>query len=215
MFSCSHLVAGRDARRPDRLWAGMKKFSSKDEPLDALLKQAEHYAGHMMRGSAGTVPPTIMALSEDGFIMHVPQKFGSEAEKDRFAKVGRLLAVGYRAEAIAIISESWIVAPKRRGMPLDLSVAPSKSPDREEVVAIMAEGKERVAQRFLFIQRDSFGKFLGFGTSLLPDISQVEGRFAQIMPPKEPTNENAATARALLQAMGIALERHGPDPRWN
>ena len=107
------------------------------------------------------------------------------------------------------------MVPQRRGMPVDLSVPPSHSPDREEVVAIMAEGRERAAQRFLFIQRDSFGKFLGFGTSLLPQVDQVEGRFAGLMPPKAPTDEMASTARNLLKTMGISVERHGPDPRWN
>jgi hypothetical protein len=193
----------------------MRKLPSKDEPLATLLKQAEHYANFMMRGPAGTVPATLMALTPEGFVMHVPQKFGNEAEKDRFAKIGRLLALGYRADAIAIISESWIVVPKRRGMPLDMSVPPSQSPDREEVVAIMAEGNHRASQRLLFIQRDSFGSFSGFGASLLPEVDHVEGRFAGLMPPKAPTDEMTATARNLLKTMGISVERHGADHQWN
>jgi hypothetical protein len=79
----------------------------------------------------------------------------------------------------------------------------------------MAECHGRSAQRFLFIQRDSFGKFIGFGTSLLPPNNEVQGRFAGLMPPKEPTDEMAMVARNLLRSMGIAVEKAGFDPRWN
>ena len=84
-----------------------------------------------------------------------------------------------------------------------------------KVVAIMAESREGRAQRFLFIQRDSAGRFTGFGTSLLPQIQEIEGRFAGLLPPSEPTDEMAMAARNLLQAMGVAIERAGNDPKWN
>jgi hypothetical protein len=157
-----------------------------------------------------------MALTAEGFLMHIPAKMGTESDKDNFAKVVRLIAVGYKASAVAIIMESWIVVPKRRGQQLDMTVRPSESPDREEVVSIVAESSEGYATRFLFIQRDSFGKFCGFGTSLLPDLREgIEGRFANLMPPREPTEEIAAAARNLLQVMGVSIERTGFDPKWN
>ena len=183
--------------------------------LENLLQQAEHYSEYMITGSSGSVPPTLMALTADGFIMHIPQRFNSPNAKDLFAKTIRLMAVGYKASSVAMISESWIVTKKSRDRELDLTVPPSDSPDREEVVSIMAESREVRAQRFLFIQRDSLGKFTDFGTSLLPQIQEVEGRFAGLLPPKEPTDEMAIAAKNLLQAMGIAIENVGPDPRWN
>ena len=183
--------------------------------LENLLQQAEHYSEYMMTGKSASVPPTLMALTPEGFILHIPSKFETDDHKELFSKTIRLMAVGYRASAVAMISESWIVTQKRRGQPPDLSVPPSQSPDREEVVAIMAESREGHAQRFLFIQRDSFGKFTGFGTSLLPQIQEVQGRFAGLLSPKEPTDEMALAARNLLQAMGIAVENAGFDPRWN
>jgi hypothetical protein len=51
--------------------------------------------------------------------------------------------------------------------------------------------------------------------SLLPQIQELEGRFAGLLPPKEPTEEMALAARNLLQAMGVTIEQVGPDPRWN
>jgi hypothetical protein len=83
------------------------------------------------------------------------------------------------------------------------------------MVSIMAESREGCRQRFLFIQRDSFGKFTGFWTSLLPQIQDVEGRFACLLPPREPTDEMALAAKNLLEAMGISVESAGFDPRWS
>jgi hypothetical protein len=183
--------------------------------LENLLQQAEHYSEYMMTGASASVPPTLMALTPEGFILHIPSNFRSEQDKELFSKTIRLMAVGYKASAVAMISESWIVTQKRRGQAPDLSVPPSQSPDREEVVAIMAESREGGAQRFLFIQRDSFGKFTGFGTSLLPQIQEVQGRYAGLMPPSEPSDEMAFAAKNLLQAMGVSLEKVGFDPKWN
>ena len=192
-----------------------KKPPKSLKSLEDLLQQAEHYSEYMMTGSSASVPPTLMALTPEGFIMHIPSKFRTDDDKELFSKTIRLMAVGYKASAVAMISESWIVTKKRRDQELDLSVPPSESPDREEVVSIMAESREARAQRFLFIQRDSLGKFTGFGTSLLPQVQEIEGRFAGLLPPREPTDEMAMAAKNLLQAMGIAIENAGPDPRWN
>ncbi len=201
--------------RGDKIKSVRKQPPNQLKTLENLLQQAEHYSEYMMTGKSASVPPTLMALTPEGFILHIPSKFETDDHKELFSKTIRLMAVGYRASAVAMISESWIVTQKRRGQPPDLSVPPSQSPDREEVVAIMAESREGHAQRFLFIQRDSFGKFTGFGTSLLPQIQEVQGRFAGLLPPKEPTDEMALAARNLLQAMGIAVENAGFDPRWN
>ena len=191
------------------------KGTGRSDDLEAILKQAEHYAKYMMRGSSGSVPATLMVSTPEGFMLHLPTKFANVEDKDNLAKTGRLLTVGFKASAIAMISEAWITVPKGRGQSPDLKTPPSESPDREEVVVIMGECRGRAAQKFLFIQRDSFGKFIGFGTSLLPEIAEVQGRFAGLMPPSEPTDEVSMAARNLLQAMGIAVEKAGFDPRWN
>jgi hypothetical protein len=68
----------------------------------------------MMTGSAASVPATLMALTPEGFIMHIPNRFKNEMHKEYFAKTIRLMAVGYKATAVAMISESWIVTKKSR-----------------------------------------------------------------------------------------------------
>jgi hypothetical protein len=181
--------------------------------LEALIAQARQYATHMMK-TTGSVPPSLMAITPDGVMLFVPSGMGNDQAKDKFANAGRLVAIGYRATAVAMILESWATFAKRPGQLLT-DVPPSQSPDREEVVVIMGETRETRAQQFLFIQRNSAGKFTGFGTSLVPQFNQMEGRFAQMLPPKVPTRQNAVMARTLLAAMGVKVANHGHTPGWN
>lgn len=192
-----------------------KKRHSREskEALEALLAQGRHYAEHMM-GSHGSVPPTLMALTEEGFMMFVPNSIANEKAKDQFANAGRLLAVGYKATAVAMILESWATFATRPGQVLP-QTPPSQSPNREEVVVIMGETRDSRGQQFLFIQRNSAGNFTGFGTSLLPQFDDLQGRFAQMMPPKEPGEKDALMARTLLGAMGIQVRNEGFNPMWN
>ncbi len=94
-------------------------------------------------------------------------------------------------------------------------VPPPQSPDREEVVVVMAESREVCRQRFLLFQRDASGRFVGFGASPLPEFDNKQGRFAQLIPLKVPSEQNAAMARTVLQVMGVELIDRGPNPMWN
>ncbi len=86
-----------------------------------------------------------------------------------------------------------MLAPKN-DKPLDLSVAPSQSPDRQEVLVIIGETREGHLHRSLPILRARNGKFAGFGeaTEIRPD--SVEGRFAQFLPEMTPTEEDRKLA---------------------
>ena len=183
------------------------------EDLETLIDQSRHYAKHMLQ-TTGSVPPTLMALTPEGLMMFVPSELEDTDAKDKFANTGRLLAVGYKASAVVMILESWATFPKRPGLPLPEG-PPSQSPDRKEVVVLMGETRDTRAQQFLFIQRNSSKNFTGFGTSLLPQFDQLEGRFAQMMPPKVPNDNDALMARTLLTAMGVNMTNHGANPMWN
>jgi len=54
--------------------------------LENLLQQAEHYSEYMMTNSSASVPATLMALTPEGFIMHIPNCFKNETDKEHFAK---------------------------------------------------------------------------------------------------------------------------------
>ncbi len=190
-----------------------KKNPDAQEVLKQLVSEAKRYATHMME-TAGSVPPTLLALTPEGFLLFSPKALKDEHGKDQFANAGRLLAIGYKALGVAMILESWATFAKRPGLPLP-NIPPSQSPDREEVVMIVAETRDAQEHQILIIQRNSSGKFTGFGTSLLPQSDKIEGRFAQMMPPNEPSEENAKTARQLLQTMGVVMDEQGGNPLWN
>jgi len=190
-----------------------KNPESQADDLKTLLHHATGYARHMME-TTGSVPPTLMADTPEGVILFVPKSMADDDAKDKFANAGRLLAVGHKATAVAMVLESWATFANRPGQPV-ANVPPSQSPDREEVVVVMAEAHCARAQQFLFIQRDGQGKFTGFGTSLLPQFDQMEGRFARMMPGKKPTENEAQMARTLLKTMGMAVQTPGNNTLWN
>jgi len=82
--------------------------------LDALAYQAQDYALHMMR-TTGSVPPTVIADTKEGFIFCLPSGMPDEAAKDRFADVARLLAVAHDARAIVMVVEAWVRLAKPGG----------------------------------------------------------------------------------------------------
>lgn len=167
-----------------------------------------------MMATSGSVPPSLMALTPTGFMMYVPDNLSNEAAKDKFANTARLIATGYNADAVAMILESWVTFAQRPGQQV-ADTPPSQSPDREEVVVVMAETRHTSKHRFLFIQRNSVGQFTGFGTRLVPDFDDTQGRFAQLIPPNVPSENDSAMARSLLKVMGVALADRGQNPIWN
>lgn len=68
------------------------------------------------------------------------------------------------------------------------------------------------------IIRTDTGGFFGFSEHDRPKLDNFEGRFAQLLPPKQPAGEARELARALLAAIGITEERlrgvafRGPGP---
>lgn len=183
------------------------------DDLNRLLQHGAGYARHMMK-TTGSVPPTLMADTPEGMMLFIPKTMGNENDKDAFANAGRLLAIGHKATSVMLILEAWMTLAKHPGEAVP-NVPPSQSPDRKEVVVLMAEARGVRAQQFLFIERDWQQRFTGFGTSLVPQFDKIEGRFARMMPPKEPSNKDARLARLALRAMGVAVETLGSNPIWN
>ena len=74
----------------DKVETVRKQPPKRLETLENLLQQAEHYSEYMMTGRSASVPPTLMALTPEGFIMHIPNRFKNETDKEHFAKTIRL-----------------------------------------------------------------------------------------------------------------------------
>lgn len=167
----------------------------------------------MMRTS-GSVPPTVIADTDEGFVFCMPSELADEASKDRFAEIAKLFAVAYQVQAFVMIAEAWARLPDARGH-LDTETPPSQSPDRKEVVVLMLEDHSRNATVMLPIVRDAVGAFTSFGDPGPMQFGESVGRFSGLMPRNKPSLCEAAQAKATLMALGMNIVNRGFDPTLN
>lgn len=193
----------------------MKRNHRTSEPgsIEALARQATDYALHMMR-TAGSVPPTVIADTESGYVFCMPTALTDEATKDHFAEVARLFAIAHSARALVLIAEAWATLPDASGH-LDTETPPSMSPNRQEIVALMLEDRSQNATSLVPIVRGRNGTFQEFGTSAPITFGQSAGRFAGLMPQQKPSNREVAQARLALAALGLDIVNRGFDPTLN
>ncbi len=168
---------------------------------------------HMMR-TTGSVPPTVIADTDEGYVFCMPSAFTDDATKDRFAEVTRLFAVAQNARALVMIAEAWARLPDANGH-LDTDTPPSQAPDRKEVVVLMLEDHSSKATSMLPIVRDVAGNFTEFGDPGPLLIGDPVGRFAGLMPQNKPSVREAAKAQATLLALGMNIVNRGFDPMMN
>jgi len=174
---------------------------AKLETLDDLLAQAAHYAEYCMR-SSGRLPPTLFLIGADGPLIFMPQNLANDAAKDDFATTARLICIAHAATACVMALEAWakFAVP---GEKLDLTERPSEAFDRREFVILMGEDRAGQKRNFLPIIRSGNGKFFGFGDPENPASDTMEGRFAQILPPKTPDDQIRQIAQAMLKVKGV------------
>jgi hypothetical protein len=183
------------------------------ECLGALAAQAKDYALHMMR-TTGSVPPTVIADTGEGYVFCMPTALADEAAKDRFAEVTRLFAIAQHARALVMIVEAWANLPDANGH-LDTDTRPSQSPDRKEMVVMMLEDHSLNATSMLPILRDQGGRFTEFGDPGPLLFGESVGRFSGLMPRNKPSVREAAKARAVLLGLGMSIVNRGFDPNMN
>jgi hypothetical protein len=171
------------------------------EALEELMNEAQLIATTLMR-KIGEMSATLFIHGSEGKTIFRPKSMNSEAAKDQFVEESRIMCIAHGADAVVYCSEAWMLTPKT-DKPLDLSVAPSKSPDRQEVLIFIGESREGHIHKSLPIVRAEGGKFAGFGeaTEIRPD--SVRGRFAQFLPEMMPTEEDRKIAMLYLAAKGI------------
>jgi hypothetical protein len=181
--------------------------------LETLAAQAKDYALHMMR-TTGSVPPTVIADTADGYVFCMPTALTDTDAKDRFAEVAKLFAVAYRAQAMVMILESWVRLPDASGH-LDPSIRPSEAKDRREMVALLLEDQASSATRLIPINRDQEGEFAGLGDDDPMNFDEAEGRFAKLMPRHKPSSQDVDRAKHKLFVLGMTVENRGFDPTMN
>jgi hypothetical protein len=172
--------------------------------LDSLLARAEDLALFSMR-ARGKVLPTLLAVGAGGPICFIPSSLKDERAKDNFANIARLVCVAHAATVAVLVVEAWMKTASPDGT-LDLTVPPSESLHRREVVMLTGESHAGCRQKILPIVRTGAGKFFGFGEFTTPPETTFTGRFAQILPPKVPTAAEQKEAATLLAVLGVTAE---------
>jgi hypothetical protein len=181
------------------------------ETLDDLLAQAEHYAEFCMRNS-GKMAPTLFMIGADGPLMFVPASLVDADEKDAFANTARLVCIAHAATVSVMALEAWMKTATP-GEKMDMTEPPSEAFDRQEVIVLMGESHGGQKQKFLPIIRSGNGKFFNLGETTVPGMDKMEGRFAQILPPKLATAEHRALAHAMLKVKGVNITKPGATVR--
>jgi hypothetical protein len=167
----------------------------------------------MMR-TTGSVPPTVIADTDEGYVFCMPTELTDDAAKDRFAEVTRLFAVAQNACALVMVVEAWARLPDASGH-LDTETPPSQAPDRKEVVVLMLEDHFRNATLMLPILRDEAGAFTNFDDPGPMQFGESVGRFSGLMPRNKPSLREASHAKATLLGLGMTIVNRGFDPTMN
>jgi hypothetical protein len=177
------------------------------ESLDDLLAQAAHYAGFCMRNS-GKMSPTLFLIGADGPLMFVPASLADANEKDAFANTARLVCIAYAATACVMALEAWMKTATP-GEKMDMTEPPSEAFDRQEVIVLMGESRDGQKQKFLPIIRHDNGNFFNLGETTVPGMDRMEGRFAQILPPKVADDQMRLLAKTMLKVTGVNVAKLG------
>ena len=186
---------------------------NKLETLNDLLAQAEHYANFSMR-NIGRLPPTLFLIGADGPMIFMPESLPDDGAKDDFAANAQLMCVAHAATSVVMAMEAW-ARFAQPGEKFDETERPSEAFDRRELIVLVGESHTGHKQRFLPIIRSGNGRFFGLGDSEIPDVDEMQGRFAQLLPSKAPDAALRDLARMMLKAKGVGPARKGgmPQPR--
>jgi hypothetical protein len=105
--------------------------------------------------------------------------------------------------------EGWVKTGKF-GETMDMTEPPSEAFDRQECVVLMGESMtESQKQQILPIIRSGNHKFFGFGESICSKLTQMEGRFSQLLATKVPDENIRALAIAMLKIRGAKQPKGG------
>ena len=86
---------------------------------------------------------------------------------------------------------------------------PSEAFDQREVVVLMGESRNGQKQKFLPIIRSGNGKFFNLGETTVSGMDKIEGRFAQILPPKLADAQMRLLAKTMLEVKGVNIAKPG------
>ena len=164
-----------------------------------------------MRNS-GKMSPTLFLIGADEPLMFIPASLVDAAEKDAFANTARLVCIAHAAMVSVMALEAWMKTATP-GEKMDMTEPPSEAFDRQEVIVLMGESHSSQKQKFLPIIRSGNGKFFNLGETTVPGMDKMEGRFAQILPPKLADDQMRLLAKTMLKVKGVNLTKPGTTVR--
>lgn len=161
-----------------------------------LESLALHLATKHMQDS-GSIPPTVLIATPTGIYEFRSQALANVAAKEKMVQTVRLLAVANRAVAVTVLLECWARLASTPGGTLG---------DRQEAVMIATECRTEPRVELLRIERHPNGRFREFSKIETPGLTNVAGRFAGLLPPKEPSDQEVQQAKVLLGMSGIQAD---------
>jgi hypothetical protein len=164
---------------------------------------------------SGELAPMAILHCPGNVVNVIAMDLSSDAAKQRSMKLVRLMAVAYRAEAVAMLCEMWMraMAPYDGESEADYearvnAVRPREAEDRREVVMANLYHRNDVGAVVELSQtREIIRGWDGKPTGLAPadevELLFSEGDMTQVMPPEVPSPEQVRYARQLLDRSGL------------
>jgi hypothetical protein len=144
------------------------------------LREAFKYAKDRMK--KGELPATFLAYTDSGerIIMEITLR---EPYRGLTLQMVTLFFAAHKVTRYIHMSEAWA----RFGFPVSLEIAPSKAPDRKEVlIAIDVAATEKHAE-LGFVHRNRAGKVVEIEKADIPDL-QIAGAFTDLLPSDDERN---------------------------
>lgn len=177
----------------------------------ALFDGDLEFAEQRIMATGQLVPMfSVHFITEDGGqgVAAVVGDFTDDQSKMQSVKLVRMIGVAMDAYAISLMTEAW-VAHVDPGMDEAVkNLAPSERMDRKEIVMVTMSVRDKPT---LFCARDILRDADGKVTGLAPDVTDqhtgFEGRMANLLAPRRPTERERRTAAAVIDLMGIKMEK--------
>lgn len=178
-------------------------MNGSDKDRDALLElmeKAGDYGFEQMRTKCHC-PLRMYIDGIDGNKVFRPPRNLTTKDKDDFATLARLYCVAHGAKAAVVVSEGWVLKGRSHGTS-ELTVAPSESQDREEMLIMLGETRQTHLQAYIQILRHADGKVKCLGQAQFINEEHAQGRFIQLVPPAIASEKDRYLAQDALEQIG-------------
>lgn len=176
------------------------------QPTSTELEAFARLLSEKHMKESGRVPSTVLLSTGTGLQEFRSQSLTDVTAKDKMVQTTRLLAVANPATAVTVILECWARLASKPGGCLG---------ERQECVIIVTETRAEPRAALLRVERNAKGRFVKFTQMDLPALTGIAGRFAGLLPRKEPTLAEQHQAKVLLGMFGIQTDGTPLQPHLN